>query len=74
MLFPSFRLSGEVYERMLPATIAKSHRISRAGTISHRCCPSEGFAIEQGDAFYACPRASVFYGTALDAPTFRRAA
>ncbi|WP_407261323.1 isochorismatase family protein [Klebsiella pneumoniae] len=29
--------------------------------------PVEGLAIEQGDLFYACPRASVFYGTALDA-------
>ncbi|MEB8249290.1 isochorismatase family protein [Escherichia coli] len=29
--------------------------------------PVEGLAIERGDLFYACPRASVFYGTALDA-------
>jgi isochorismate hydrolase len=27
----------------------------------------EGLAVEQGDLCYACPRASVFYGTSLDA-------
>jgi nicotinamidase-related amidase len=29
--------------------------------------PMPGLAIEPGDSFYACPRASVFYGTTLDA-------
>lgn len=29
--------------------------------------PMKGLAIEPSDAFYACPRASVFYGTTLDA-------
>jgi biuret amidohydrolase len=29
--------------------------------------PMHGLAIEPDDVFYACPRASVFYGTALDA-------
>jgi nicotinamidase-related amidase len=29
--------------------------------------PMTGLAIEPGDVFYECPRASVFYGTTLDA-------
>jgi len=29
--------------------------------------PVKGLAVEQGDIFYECPRASVFYGTTLDA-------
>lgn len=29
--------------------------------------PMKGLAIEPDDVFYACPRASVFYGTTLDA-------
>ncbi|MHC9033759.1 isochorismatase family protein (plasmid) [Escherichia coli] len=46
--------------------IAKSHRISRADDFAP-VCPSKGLRFERGDLFYACPRASVFYGTALDA-------
>jgi biuret amidohydrolase len=29
--------------------------------------PMKGLAVEQGDVFYECPRASVFHGTTLDA-------
>lgn len=29
--------------------------------------PMKGLAVEPEDSFYACPRASVFYGTTLDA-------
>uniref|UniRef100_UPI003EBA2F3F cysteine hydrolase family protein n=1 Tax=Escherichia coli TaxID=562 RepID=UPI003EBA2F3F len=46
--------------------IAKSHRISRADDFAP-VCPSKGLRSNRGDLFYACPRASVFYGTALDA-------
>ncbi|WP_267657452.1 isochorismatase family protein [Escherichia coli] len=45
--------------------IAKSHRISRADDFAPVC--RRRLAIRTGRPFYACPRASVFYGTALDA-------
>ncbi|MCP8755520.1 isochorismatase family protein [Escherichia coli] len=46
--------------------IAKSHRISRADDFAP-VCPSKGLRSNGATFFYACPRASVFYGTALDA-------
>jgi nicotinamidase-related amidase len=65
VMFPNFSL-GEQYEHAPPAT---NHQISpylptgrfRIGL------PVKGLATEPGDLFYACPRASVFYGTVLDA-------
>ncbi|MGE2549675.1 isochorismatase family protein [Klebsiella pneumoniae] len=62
---PTFRSAKSMNMRRR-RRIAKSHRISRADDFAP-VCPSEGLAIERGDLFYACPRASVFYGTALDA-------
>ncbi|MGS2164230.1 cysteine hydrolase family protein (plasmid) [Escherichia coli] len=65
MLFPNFSL-GEEYEHAPPATNRQISPYLPSGRF-RTGLPVEGLAIERGDLFYACPRASVFYGTALDA-------
>lgn len=64
VLFPNFFL-GERYEHAsngnrLISSIVPSGRFRNAR-------PMPGLEIERDDPFYACPRASVFYGTTLDA-------
>lgn len=64
VLFPNFFL-GEQYElasadNRLISAIVPTGRFRNA-------LPMKGLAIERDDLFYSCPRASVFYGTALDA-------
>jgi nicotinamidase-related amidase len=69
VLFPNFFL-GEEYEHA-----SKSNRLVSSIVPTGRfrnALPMTGLAIEQGDLFYACPRASVFYGTALDADLRKR--
>jgi biuret amidohydrolase len=64
VLFPNFSL-GENYEHA-----SKSNRLISSVVSTgrfHNAVPMKGLAIEPGDALYACPRASVFHGTALDA-------
>ncbi|MEF5838641.1 isochorismatase family cysteine hydrolase, partial [Escherichia coli] len=63
--FPNFSL-GEEYEHAPPATNRQISPYLPSGRF-RTGLPVEGLAIERGDLFYACPRASVFYGTALDA-------
>ncbi|UYF44501.1 cysteine hydrolase family protein [Aliarcobacter cryaerophilus] len=65
VLFPNFSL-GEEYEHAPPATNRQISPYLPSGRF-RTGLPVEGLAIERGDLFYACPRASVFYGTALDA-------
>ncbi len=57
---------GEEYEHAPPATNRQISPYLPSGRF-RTGLPVEGLAIERGDLFYACPRASVFYGTALDA-------
>jgi nicotinamidase-related amidase len=64
VFFPNFFL-GENYEHAssnnrLISSIVPLGRFRNA-------LPMNGLAVEPGDAFYACPRASVFHGTTLDA-------
>lgn len=64
VMFPNFFL-GEQYEHAskdnrLISSIVPTGRFRNA-------LPMQGLAIEQGDLFYSCPRASVFHGTTLDA-------
>jgi nicotinamidase-related amidase len=64
LLFPNFFL-GEKYEHAsknnrLISSIVPTGRFRNAQ-------PMKGLAIEPGDLLYSCPRASVFYGTTLDA-------
>jgi biuret amidohydrolase len=64
LLFANFFL-GEKYEH-----VSSSNRLisSIVGTGRFRSAlPMPGLAIERDDLFYSCPRASVFYGTRLDA-------
>lgn len=64
VLFPNFFL-GEQYQHA-----AKNNRLISSIVPSGRfrnALPMKGLAIEKDDPFYACPRASVFHGTALDA-------
>jgi nicotinamidase-related amidase len=65
VLFPNFSL-GKEYEHAPPAT---NRQISPYLPTGHFRTgqPVQGLAVEPGDLFYACPRASVFYGTSLDA-------
>lgn len=65
VLFPNFSL-GEGYEHAPPAGNRQISPYIPTGRF-RTGLPVEGLATEQGDLFYACPRASVFYGTALDA-------
>lgn len=63
-LFANFFL-GENYEHAsqnnrLISSIVPTGRFRNAQ-------PMRGLAIEPGDVFYSCPRASVFHGTTLDA-------
>lgn len=63
VLFPNFTL-GEKYEHA-----SKNNRLISSIVPTGRfrnALPMKGLAIEQDDLFYACPRASVFYGTTLD--------
>lgn len=64
LLFPNFFL-GEEYEH-----VSKNNRLISSIVPTGRfrnALPMKGLAIERGDLFYACPRASVFHGTTLDA-------
>ena len=64
VLFPNFFL-GENYEQ-----VSKGNRLVTSIVPTGRfrsALPMKGLAIEPQDTFYACPRASVFYGTTLDA-------
>lgn len=65
VLFPNFSL-GENYEHAPPATNRQISPYIPSGRF-RTGQPVEGLATERGDLFYACPRASVFYGTSLDA-------
>jgi len=65
LLFPNISL-GEEYEHAPPASNRQISPYIPAGRFRNGL-PVKGLAIERGDLFYACPRASVFYGTALDA-------
>jgi nicotinamidase-related amidase len=64
LFFPNFFL-GEAYE-----LASKNNRLMSSIVPSgyfRSAVPMHGLAIEPGDRFYACPRASVFHGTTLDA-------
>lgn len=64
LLFPNFLLGAE-YEHA-----SKSNRLISSIVPTGRfrnAEPMKGLAIERNDLFYSCPRASVFYGTTLDA-------
>ncbi|WP_084814149.1 isochorismatase family protein [Ensifer sp. 1H6] len=65
LLFPNFSL-GEGYEHAPPAENRQISPYLPTGRF-RTGLPVEGLAVERGDLFYACPRASVFYGTSLDA-------
>ena len=65
VLFPNFSL-GKEYEHAPPATNRQISPYLPSGRFRSGA-PVEGLAIEPADLFYACPRASVFYGTSLDA-------
>ncbi len=58
VLFPNFSL-GEEYEHAPPATNRQISPYLPSGRF-RTGLPVEGLAIERGDLFYACPRASVF--------------
>lgn len=64
VVFPNFFL-GEHYEHA-----SKNNRLISSIVPTGRfrsALPMRGLAIEPGDVRYACPRASVFVGTTLDA-------
>jgi biuret amidohydrolase len=64
LLFPNFFL-GEKYEHA-----SKNNRLISSIVPTGRfrsAQPMKGLAVEPGDLSYTCPRASVFYGTTLDA-------
>jgi nicotinamidase-related amidase len=65
VLFPNFSL-GQSYEHAPPATNRQITPYLPSGRFRYGL-PVEGLAVERDDIFYACPRASVFYGTSLDA-------
>ncbi|MEZ0168191.1 cysteine hydrolase family protein [Microvirga sp. TS319] len=64
VLFPNFSL-GEEYEHAPPATNRQITPYLPSGRF-RTGLPVEGLAIERGDLFYACSRASVFHGTSID--------
>lgn len=64
VFFPNFFL-GENYERAAPGNRLISSIVPTGKFRSAE--PMTGLAIEPDDLFYACPRASVFHGTTLDA-------
>ena len=64
VLFPNFFL-GDNYQHA-----AKNNRLIASILPTGRfrsALPMTGLAVEPDDVFYACPRASVFHGTTLDA-------
>jgi len=65
VLFPNFSL-GEGYEHAPPASNRQITPYLASGRF-RTGLPVTGLAVETGDFFYACPRASVFHGTSLDA-------
>lgn len=65
VFFPNFSL-GAGYEHAPPASNRQITPYLPSGRF-RTGLPVEGLAVESGDIFYACPRASVFYGTSLDA-------
>lgn len=65
VLFPNFAL-GEDYEHAPPASNRQITPYLASGRF-RTGLPVAGLAVEPGDLFYACPRASVFLGTSLDA-------
>jgi nicotinamidase-related amidase len=64
IFFPNFFL-GENYEH----ASARNRLISSIVPTGkfRSALPMQGLAVERDDLFYACPRASVFHGTTLDA-------
>lgn len=65
VVFPNFSL-GEEYQHAPPATNRQITPYLPSGRF-HTGLPVGGLGIERGDLLYACLRASVFYGTSLDA-------
>lgn len=65
LLLPNFSL-GEGYEHAPPASNRQISPYIPTGRFRSGL-PVEGLGIQRKDIFYACPRASVFYGTSLDA-------
>jgi len=64
LFLPNFFL-GKEYEH-----VSKNNRLMLSIMPTGRfrdAQPMQGLAIEPGDVFYQCPRASVFHGTTLDA-------
>lgn len=64
VLFPNFFL-GEQYQH-----VSKNNRLISSIVPTGRfrsAVPMPGLAVEPDDVCYACPRASVFHGTTLDA-------
>jgi len=64
VFFPNFFL-GENYEHSSAANRLMSS-IVPTGKFRN-ALPMQGLAVAPNDVFYACPRASVFFGTTLDA-------
>jgi nicotinamidase-related amidase len=64
IFFPNFFL-GENYEHASAANRLISSIVPTGKFRS--ALPMKGLAVERNDLFYACPRASVFHGTTLDA-------
>lgn len=65
VFFPNFSL-GAGYEQAPPATNRQISPYLPSGRFRSGL-PVEGLVTQPGDLFYACPRASVFHGTSLDA-------
>src|SRR6478735_7044464 len=65
VLFPNFSLGAD-YEHAPPGTNRQITPYLPSGRF-RTGLPVAGLAIERGDLVYACPRASVFHGTSLDA-------
>ena len=64
VFFPNFSL-GEGYEHAPPASNRQITPYLPSGRFQTGL-PVTGLAVEKGDLFYACPRASVFHGTCGD--------
>ncbi|MGO4175873.1 cysteine hydrolase family protein [Bosea sp. TAF32] len=65
IFFPNFSLGGG-HEHAPPTSNRQITPYLPTGRF-RTGLPAKGLAVEPVDIFYACPRASVFYGTSLDA-------
>lgn len=65
LFFPNFSM-GAGYEHAPPPTNRQISPYLPTGRFKTGL-PVKGLAVEQGDIFYECSRASVFFGTTLDA-------